>query len=159
MPKFIDKLTEAQKQEFIGFLTDPTIKQTEIAQMYKIAPSYLSKIRAQLGLARKYTKRSLVAKSSSKIKSPVQTLREIELEIQHELQVQEAAKLKLEQLRAKRAELQIRFEGSREEIKVYGITPAPMVASAKEWLSWLNLEGAKKLREYITVTLKDSNHA
>jgi hypothetical protein len=63
-------------------------------------------------------------------------------------------KQQIEALRLKRDELAVQFEFDGDDVLVYGVAASPLRASKDAWMNFLEVEGARKLREFI-VTRKN----
>ena len=74
----------------------------------------------------------------------------VEEEIKRALRQQEALAEKLEQLQRRKAELSIWFSEEGGDVLIHGVAAQPLRATKRQWMQFLNLEGARKLREFIT---------
>lgn len=82
------------------------------------------------------------------------SLRAVEAELVALVAQQEELKRKTEALKARRAELQVRFEWDGGVVSVHGVGEEPLRAQAESWINFLNVEGGRRLREFIVVESK-----
>jgi hypothetical protein len=138
-------LDEREKSELIGWIRDGSTSYEDIAQMYGRKPYDIGNFASSMGIVRR--------PRGSKNKEPeinLTDLKSIDRKLEESLKKIEDEKRLIEELKAKRAELSVRFEWDDSDVLVFGIKAGqPMRASAREWIQFLNLEGARKLREFI----------
>jgi hypothetical protein len=140
-------LTEARAQELLTLYRDRTIGVEQIAKEFNISKQQISQFANLRGIRRldpykKGGKAGTLPRST--------TLTAVERRLEDAARREEALRFEIEVLRARRAELALRFELEGDMVLVWGVAGGgPLRATATEWLQFLNLEGGRKLREFI----------
>jgi hypothetical protein len=143
-----DLLNDTEREELRAWLLDPDVTYKSVAEMYGRPHHDISNYANRIGVPPRHVHKA--PKRLSAAPARPTTLSTVERELEAEQARLDEARRKVEELKAKRAELQLRFEWDGSEVLVFGITDgAPVRALASEWLQFLNMEGARKLREFI----------
>jgi hypothetical protein len=130
---------------------DKDIPYSEIAKVYGKSNHAISVYATAVGVQRKPRIAGRTAKTAQHDGRPT-TLGAVEAKLLALQTKQAEFHREMEELKRLRAELQLRFERDGDTVLVYGVAPGPMAATVAEWTQFLNMEGARKLREYIAVT-------
>lgn len=130
-------------------LSDPDNAINEIANAYDLSwysvNEYAEHTNAPSRSRKPQTGRTKRAITSDALDKELASLREQRAELDR----------RMEALREQRDEMSIHFTRDGEYVTAHGITAiGGFVATMHEWLNWLNHEGARKLRDFITHELK-----
>jgi hypothetical protein len=143
-----------KRRQIAKFLRKNThIQVTENAKTLGISPAYVSTIATKHGLRRQAPKGSglhvvgRVVRRTGALAIPSDD--ELDLEIRQ-------AEQGLQQLRARKASLEIRIEEDGDTIIVYGVGE-PIARHRADWLRWLKASGAALLREQCSKLVQASS--
>jgi len=148
--------TEEQQKNVRELLMDRDLPYAEIARAFPVEggvaaiKTYAGHVGAPERAKRAYTKRGDAPLAMPKNLSAVETQIEIVRRKQAELEAE------LKHLQDVKQEMSIRFERDGGDVLVYGVAPQPLRASIEQWVTFLNKEGARKLRDYIVATTKST---
>lgn len=139
------RLTQTQRDELDQMVRDATLTYTEIGRVYGQTPSDVGYYAtSQLGLPPRNKKRARADGTATP--SSAASIEAALLDAQRQ---EEELRARIAELRRRRAELAMRFEDDGDDVLVHGVGPAPLRAAAADWLRWLQMEGARKLRDYL----------
>lgn len=139
------KLNEEALTQLNLLCNDVSIKYVDIAAEYNVKPAEIRYYAEKIGAPpRRMTQKRL---NNVHKNGPLTTLSVVDAELAAIASQQEALRKKMEDLRAKRAELQIRCEWEDGHILLYGVGTEPFKATPDAWASFLNNAGAQKLRD------------
>ena len=144
------KLTEAQLKDLEAMLRDKAFTHKDIAKVYGVPHGVISYYAVKHGIRRHKEHKT----RNSQKKAAPSTLKQVEAELEQVATQERELKRRLEELQQRRQELQIRFESDGTDVLVYGVAPQVLWATALEWLTFLNAEGARRLREFCMQAVK-----
>ena len=144
------KLTEAQLKDLEAMLRDKAFSYADIADAYGVGINTISIYALKHGLRRHKERKT----RNSQKKAAPSTLKQVEAELEQVATQERELKRRIEELQQRRQELQIRFESDGTDVLVYGVAPQVLRATALEWLTFLNAEGARRLREFCLQAVK-----
>ena len=137
------KLSPADLAEMEAMMRDPSISYKDIAALYGRSSSEVSLYAKKIGLPPRSVH------GAHPTNGQPSSLKAVEAELAALVAQQEELKRKADVLKARRAELQVRFEYEGGEVAVYGIGEGPFRAPAEAWINFFNVEGGRRLREFI----------
>lgn len=151
IPGWWTKLTASQLAELRQMCSDPSLTFKEIGGVYGKSSNdvgyYAKKSGLRLGSPR--------TSSLKKVGAPAVTLSAVDAALQVAAGRRAAIDKEIEELQQRRLALQIRFELDGVGLSVFGIVDeAPLTATVHQWLQFLNAEGPRKLREFVTANAK-----
>jgi predicted DNA-binding protein YlxM (UPF0122 family) len=133
--------------EVLALLLDRDNTITEIAQTYGVSQQAIRTYAKHCGIPNRYEKgeerRATDPAQLSVVDKQMAQIAAKKAELEEELR-------KLAQVRS---ELSLHFENDGDYVLVYGVADTPLRASRSQWLQFLNLEGARKLRDFINAEL------
>ena len=142
------KLDADQRAELRQMVLDPSNSYSDIAEMYGRTPSDISYVAKKWGALPRH-----VNKQTAKESGRTLTLTVVNAQLEDLAKKRQAIKEEEEKLLALRVELSVRFERDGDDVLVWGIAEdSALRAPVAGWLRFLNAEGGRKLREFISKT-------
>ena len=145
------KLLQERQDYLRALVLDAAVTYDSIASEFGVDMKAISTYAVRNGIQRmKHVGRNRLHMGSSG-SAQTTTLSAVERELQKAVQMEAELRQTIAALQTRRAELQIRYERDGNDVLVWGVSDeCCMRATTQEWLRWLNAEGARKLREFIT---------
>ncbi len=139
-------LSAQQLADLHALLMDPDNTYTEIGQVYAKKANDVVYYAQKIGAP----PRTRFSHPRLRTRKAPAALAEVEAQLREAARQEEMLRARIEDLRRRRQELQLRFEDDDEYVLVHGIAAGEALrAKATEWRQWLALEGARKLREHL----------
>lgn len=139
-------LSAQQLADLHALLMDPDNTYTEIGQVYAKKANDVVYYAQKIGAP----PRTRFSHPRLRTRKAPAALAEVEAQLREAARQEEMLRARIEDLRRRRQELQLRFEDDGDDVLVYGVAAgAALRAKATEWQQWLALEGARRLREHL----------
>lgn len=145
-------LSKSALDDLHGMMRDPELTYTEVGKLYGKTVADLSYYAHKLGLPPRSVRKGSLSLAGRN--GAVTTLSQVDKELADLAAQQETLRQKQEALKARRAELQVRFERVGPDLLVYGVADGPLTAPIEAWMQFLVNEGPRKLREFVAQNAK-----
>lgn len=133
--------------EMAALLADRENSFVDIAEAYGVSTHSVATLARHLGAP---PRRFGPKFNKAEIKQTTSQLSMVDRQIATVAAKRAELEAELEKLKLVREELSIRFEWDGQDVLVYGVADEPLRALAVQWKQFLDLEGARKLREFLT---------
>lgn len=142
---FWKSMDESKVDEMRAMLADPSLSFAEIGRAYSVKAYQVQ------SMARAFGAPDRAGRGTRRRVERLETtdLRMVNDQIEELLRKQGELQANLERLKARRDELQLRFEEDGGDVLIHGVAAQPLRATARQWIQFLNMEGARKLREFV----------